>query len=143
MPQAGGPTVLVVQAMGLTGTIIGDGVQALEVDGVMVQARAGHLMGMGRVMDLVLDLGLGLGVGQVPGMVMGLEVVVLMVVVTGLEVDKAIPVAAVLVEELVVQTGTVTAGPQVTETIMVKGSSIGLLARRVWFVCSIKYMVCK
>ena len=137
MPQVGALMVLVVQVMGLTGTIVGDGVQALEVDGVMVQAPADHLMGLGGVMDL------GQGLGQVPGMVMVLEVVVLMVVVTGLQVDKAILVAVALVEELVVQTGTLTAGPKVTETIMVKGSSIGLLARRVWFVCSIKYMVCK
>ncbi|MBA0735541.1 hypothetical protein Gogos_019380, partial [Gossypium gossypioides] len=51
--------VLVAQPMDLTGTIVGDGDQALEVDGVMVQARLGS--------------GLGLGQGRVPGMVMGQE----------------------------------------------------------------------
>lgn len=112
MPQAGALMVLLVQPMDLTGTIVGDGVQALEADMVMVQAQAGHLLGLGGVMDLVM----GLGLAQVPGTVMAVEVVVLMVVVMGLEVDKAIPVAAALVEEA----GLVTAGPQVTETTMVK-----------------------
>lgn len=135
MPQAGTSMAIAVQAMGLTGTIVGAGVQALEVDGVMAPARAGHLMDSGGVMDL----GLVPGLDQAPGTVMGLEVMVLMVEAMGLEVDKAILVAAATVEEAAVQAeaATATPGRQVTGTTMAK-TKAGVLARTVWLVCSYK-----
>ena len=113
MPQVRGLTVQVVQPMDLTGTTAGAGVQAREVDGATVQARAGHLLDSGGVTGLGMDQGPGRGRGLVTVM----EVVALMVVATGLEVDKAIQVAVAMEEELVVQ----------TSTTMVEGkSSLGL-----------------
>lgn len=95
LPRARTPMVLVAQPMDLIGTIVGDGDQAPEVDGVMVQARLGHLQGLEGVM--ALGLGQGQGQGQVSGMVMEQEMMVLMVVAMELEAEKATLAAAALV----------------------------------------------
>ncbi|MBA0738560.1 hypothetical protein Gogos_011897 [Gossypium gossypioides] len=50
--------LLVAQAMDLTGTIVGDGDQALKVDGLWF--------------NLCLSLEVFMGLGQIPIMVMGL-----------------------------------------------------------------------
>ncbi|KAI8007467.1 hypothetical protein LOK49_LG07G00657 [Camellia lanceoleosa] len=64
--------------MVLTGTTVGDGVQARDSDRVMVQVQDGLQMGLARVSDMGLVQGPGPGPGLVLDLGMGQEVVELM-----------------------------------------------------------------
>lgn len=85
---------LVVQHMVLTGTTVGDGVLAQEVDRVMVQALAGLLPVLGEVLVLVLVQGPGQVLDRVLVMGTELEEMVLMVVAMVLEIQVVVAVAA-------------------------------------------------